>query len=234
MYFRVIIDNYLMGDINPQVLTMLYRVPVLLLSFMVHELSHALAAYRCGDMTAKQAGRISFNPIRHIDPFGAILLLVAGFGWAKPVPINPNNFRNKKAGIIITSLAGPLSNVLLSIIFYVVYVVYSVYGRPAPFMPYSSVAQVLLEIFSQFFFVNISLAAFNLIPIPPLDGSKVVFSLLPERIYFNYILRYERYGMIVLFALSFSGYLIVILGPIINFLQSFVETVATPLASMFF
>ena len=212
---------------------MLYRVPVLLLSFMTHELSHALAAYRCGDMTAKDAGRISFNPIRHIDPFGAILLIVAGFGWAKPVPINPNNFRNKKAGIIITSLAGPFSNILLSILFYAVYVVFAARGRAAPFIPYSSAAQVLLAIFMQFYAINIALAAFNLIPIPPLDGSKVLFSILPERIYFNYVLRYERYGMIVLMALSFSGYLMIILGPIMEFILSFVETIAKPLAAIF-
>ena len=222
-----------MDNINPQFLVMLYRVPVVLLSFMTHELSHALAAYRCGDMTAKEAGRISFNPLRHIDPFGALLLIVARFGWAKPVPINPNNFRNKKAGIIITSLAGPLSNVLLSLIFYIVFVIFAARGRPAPFMPYSSAAQVLLAIFSEFYIINIGLAAFNLIPIPPLDGSKVLFSFLPENIYFNYVLRYERYGMFVLIALSISGYLSIILGPFLNFILAFIEAVAKPLISIF-
>ena len=221
-----------MDNINPQFLVMLYRIPVLLLSFMTHELSHALVAYRCGDMTAKQAGRISFNPIKHIDPIGAIMLIVAGFGWAKPVPINPNNFRNKKSGIIMTSLAGPFSNILLAMVFSAVYVIYNANARPAPFMPLSDGARIALTLFYQFYIINIMLAAFNLIPIPPLDGSKVLFSLLPERIYFNYVLRYERYGMIVLIVLSFSGYLSVILGPIINFIMSFIDAIVNPLAAI--
>ena len=211
---------------------MLYLVPVLLLSFMTHELSHALVAYRCGDMTAKRAGRISFNPLRHIDPIGALLLLLTKFGWAKPVPINPNNFRNKKAGIIMTSAAGPLSNVLLAIIFYAACVVFRAKVQPAPFLPLSQASRIALTLFSLFVQINITLAAFNLLPIPPLDGSKVVFALLPERIYFQYILRYERYGMFVLIALSVMGYLGVILGPVTGFLESFVYAVVTPITSL--
>lgn len=212
---------------------MLYRVPVLLLSFMTHELSHALAAYGCGDQTARQAGRISFNPIRHIDPIGAIMLIVAGFGWAKPVPINPFNFRNRKAGIVITSLAGPMSNVLLAMLFCAAYYIYGAYAQPAPFLPLEGAARFVTPLLYQFIIVNISLAAFNLIPIPPLDGSKVLFSVLPERIYYNYILRYERYGMFVLMALMFSGYLGKILGPLINFLIRFVEFIVRPIISVF-
>ena len=205
---------------------MLYRVPVLLLSFMTHELAHAFAALRCGDDTAKRMGRISFNPLRHIDPIGAVLLIAAGFGWAKPVPINPDNFKNKKSGIIITSLAGPLSNVLLAIIFSLVYVGFNSYAQPAPFIPVSRSSGIILGILAQFYSVNIMLAAFNLIPIPPLDGSKVLLAALPERIYFNYVLRYERFGMLILLALSFSGYIKVILSPIYNFLFSVIKTIA--------
>ena len=221
-----------MENINPQFLVMLYRVPVLLLSFMIHELSHALIAYRCGDNTAKQAGRISFNPLRHIDPIGAVMLIVAGFGWAKPVPINPNNFKNKKAGIIMTSLAGPFSNILLAILFFAVYEIFYARARPAPFLPFSEGAGVALAIFTQFYFINISLAAFNLIPIPPLDGSKVLFAVLPDKIYYNYVLRYERYGMIILILLSFSGYLNTILGPIIGFIMTAINAVVSPLTSL--
>ena len=222
-----------MGQINPDFIVMLYRVPVLLVSFMLHELSHAFTAYRCGDMTAKQAGRISFNPIRHIDPIGAVLLIMAGFGWAKPVPINPDNFRNKKAGIVLTSLAGPFSNIVLAIIFYAAYIIYAAYGRAAPFLPFSAAGQVIISILYQFFFINICLAAFNLIPIPPLDGSKALFSFLPDKIYYGYVLKYERFGMIALVLLSFSGLLITVLGPVMDVISSFVEAVAWPLASLF-
>jgi len=212
---------------------MLYRVPVLLVSFMVHELSHALAALRCGDTTAKDMGRINFNPVRHIDPIGALLLLVAGFGWAKPVPINPDNFKHKKPGIIATSLAGPFSNILLSIIFGAAYIIYFTKIRRVSFLPPEGAQQIALTLLYQFYIINIMLASFNLIPIPPLDGSKVLFSLLPDRIYFDYVLRYERYGFIVLLALSFSGLLMKILGPVIGALSSFVEIVINPISRLF-
>ena len=219
----------MLNRLNPDFLNMLYRVPVLLLSFMAHELSHAFVAYRYGDMTAKNAGRISFNPLRHIDPVGAIMLIVVGFGWAKPVPINPNNFRNRKAGIAFTSLAGPLSNIVIALIFYCARGVFMYKARPAAFIPFTDTQTVILNIMVQFIIVNVSLAAFNLIPIPPLDGSKVLFSFLPEHILYNYVYKYERYGMIILVALSFTRVLNMILGPIINALIHFFEIAADPI-----
>jgi len=212
---------------------MLYRVPVLLVSFMTHELSHALAAYRCGDTTAKEMGRISFNPIRHIDPIGALLLLVAGFGWAKPVPINPDNFRHKKTGIIVTCLAGPFSNILLSIVFGAAFSVFFMHIRRTSFLPVEGAEQIILTLLYQFFIINIMLASFNLLPIPPLDGSKVLFSLLPDRIYYDFILRYERYGFVILLALSFSGLLMRILGPVIDALTLFVNSIIDPITMLF-
>ena len=211
---------------------MLYRVPVLLLSLMTHELAHAFVALRCGDNTAKQMGRISFNPLKHIDPLGAILLIAVGFGWAKPVPINPGNFKNKKAGVILTSLAGPLSNILLAIVFSAAYVIVKARAQPAPFMPISESDTLILNFLTQFYSVNIMLAAFNLIPIPPLDGSKVLFVFLPDRIYFNYVLKYERFGMLILLALSFSGFIMVILRPIVGFFYSFINAVVSPLSNI--
>ena len=219
-------------NINPEFLDMLYRVPVLLLSFMTHELFHAFAAYQCGDMTAKQAGRISFNPLRHIDPIGAIMLITVRFGWAKPVPINPNNFRNKKSGIIITSLAGPLSNVLLSMIFYVIWGVYLGKAYRLIAVPGITVHTVIYNVLVQFVMVNLSLAAFNLIPIPPLDGSKVLFSFLPERILYNYVFKYERYGMFLLIALSYTSVLGKIINPIAMFLYSFFQNALDPLITL--
>jgi Zn-dependent protease len=197
--------------ISQEVREILYRIPVLLLSFMVHELSHALVAMWNGDMTARNAGRITLNPIKHIDPIGALLLIFARFGWAKPVPINPNNFHRKKAGIILTSLAGPISNVLLAFMFFVPYVAFASKNNIGH-ATVSGAAIVAQNLFYEFVIVNVSLAAFNLIPIPPLDGSKVLFAILPDRIYYNYVLRYERYGMILLVALSLGG----ILGRLVN------------------
>jgi len=212
---------------------MLYRIPVLLVSFTVHELAHALTAYRFGDDTAKAAGRLSLNPVRHIDPFGAIMLVFSGFGWAKPVPINPENFRSKKAGIIFTSLAGPLSNVLMAIIFGTAYVLSNAYARQPRFLPISTPSQVTLTLLYYFVNINIALAAFNLLPIPPLDGSKILLAILPDRIYYGFILRYERYGMFILIGLSVSGYLMDILIPVIGFLWDLVNFVVKPVTSLF-
>ena len=202
--------------LSQEFIDMLYRVPVILIAFTVHELSHGFVAYLLGDDTAKKAGRLSLNPIRHIDPVGALMLIVMRFGWAKPVPINPSKFKKKKFGIIMTSLAGPFSNLILAILTVVPFsLIYLNYGSR-----YASgsggISEIAITFLFQFILVNISLGIFNLIPIPPLDGSKVLFSLLPDRIYFNYVLRYERYGMFLLLLLSFTGLLSRIMSPLLD------------------
>ena len=201
---------------------LLYRIPVLLVSFTIHELAHGYTSYRLGDPTAKLAGRLTLNPIKHIDPIGALLLLVSRFGWAKPVPINPGYYKNKKAGIMLTSFAGPLSNILLAILFTALFAVSDIY-----FTGYSITAfqLIVFRLMYRFIEINILLAAFNLIPIPPLDGSKILFSLLPNRIYHQYILPYEGYGMFVILALSLTGLLLIILQPLVSFLVSIVNNI---------
>lgn len=176
-----------------------------LFSLSVHEFSHGVAAYAVGDKTAKYSGRLSLNPLAHLDPFGAICLFLFGFGWAKPVPVNPWNFKNKKGGMILTALAGPFSNFLLA---FIAMVIYTLLGG----MSFSSasfgftVASVFYELAYYMIMINLGLGLFNLIPIPPLDGSKVLTAILPERTYFK-LMDYERYGFIILILLINTPFL---------------------------
>ena len=186
-------------------LSLLLRVVAVLICIMVHEVSHGLAAYLLGDPTAKAQHRLSFNPLRHIDPFGALMMLLVGFGWAKPVPVDMRYFKKPKTGMAITALAGPFSNFVLAyaafLIVYLVLGIAAVSGALA-----SSLVQGVLDFCSLIASLSIGLGVFNLIPFPPLDGSKVVGAFLPDRIYYK-ILRYEFAGTIVLMALLWLGVL---------------------------
>ncbi len=167
------------------------------LSLSVHELSHGLVAYWMGDKTAKSSGRLSLNPLQHLDPIGAICLFLFSFGWAKPVPVNPWNFKHKKAGLILTSLGGPLSNFLLAFLAQIGIV----FIEQTPSGIHSDFGYLLLSVgyilCLYLIEINLGLGIFNLIPIPPLDGSKVLNAILPQRLYFK-IMEYERYGFILL------------------------------------
>lgn len=180
-----------------------------LLVLTVHETSHGLVAYKLGDQTAKMAGRLSFNPFKHLDPIGLILLITAKVGWAKPVPIDPRNFQRPKQGMAITALAGPISNFLLAWLFLA-----AAGGilrlQDTFFLTLSATGLVALSAVAQFLLnaavLSAGLGIFNCIPIPPLDGSKVLFSFLPDRAYFT-VLRYERYIMFLLLAVVWLGVL---------------------------
>lgn len=171
-----------------------------LLSLSVHEACHGLGAYLLGDKTAKNTGRLSLNPFHHLDPFGALCLFLFGFGWAKPVLVNPINFKHKKAGMAVTAISGPLSNFILA---FIAELCASLLGG----MSFSSntsvafnVAEVTYIICTYLAMINLGLGLFNLIPIPPLDGAKVLGAILPQRLYFK-LMQYERYGFIVLIIL---------------------------------
>ncbi|MBP8639516.1 MAG: site-2 protease family protein [Oscillospiraceae bacterium] len=191
-----------------------------LLSFTFHELSHGFVAYKLGDDTAKNAGRLTLNPIKHIDVVGLILIIVSGFGWAKPVPINMNNFKKPKEGMAISALAGPVSNLLLAAVALLIFGFVA-----APLGKAGSAGDFLLQLLYTTAYINCVLAVFNIIPIPPLDGSKVLFSLLPEREYYK-LMQYERYGMIILLILVVTH----TITPILTTGVSWVFDVLLPIA----
>lgn len=182
-----------------------------ILAITVHESAHGLAAYWLGDDTAKRMGRISLNPLRHIDPLGLLMLAIVKFGWAKPVPINMKRFKNPKTGMALSALAGPAANVLLALL---ATVFYRIFVR-AVFVSSSEVWYYLALFFLYVQLINAGLAVFNLIPIPPLDGSKIFAIILPEKAH-TFLMKYERYGFTVLALLLFLG----VLDTPLNFLRS--------------
>ena len=170
-----------------------------LICLTVHELSHGLAAYRLGDPTAKLNGRLTLNPLSHVDWVGLFLLLAVGVGWAKPVPVDPRNFRDPKAGMAITALAGPLSNFLLALISLGA-------GSLMLHLGFTSRAAAYILLFlCQLAVLNVGLGLFNLIPIPPLDGSRVLTMLLPQEAY-RWLARYERFLIVAVVLLAWSGF----------------------------
>ncbi|MDP1718903.1 MAG: site-2 protease family protein [bacterium] len=190
-----------------QILILAFQVLVLLFSVIVHEVSHGFAALKLGDTTAKDMGRLTLNPIKHIDPFGSVILpimlaLIPGnsfiLGWAKPVPYNPYNLKNPKLGAGLIGIAGPLSNLALAVVFSLIF------RALLPFVdiPMIAVLAMLLQVIVA---TNISLAVFNLVPLPPLDGSTILFALLPARWYKLQELL-TRYGVWLLIIFIFFGF----------------------------
>ena len=196
---------------------LLLRVAAVLFCIVFHEVSHGFAAYLLGDPTAKAQRRLSLNPLRHIDPFGALMMLLVGFGWAKPVPVDMRYFKKPKSGMAITALAGPLSNFVLAyVMMLLAYVCLGIFVVNE--VPYSDLTQGLLDFCILVASLSIGLGVFNLIPFPPLDGSKILGILLPDRIYYK-ILRYEFAGTVVLMALLWMGVLDVPLFAVRSFVS---------------
>lgn len=195
------------GDIKQAIIFILSGCFVVFVCSPIHELAHGWVAYKLGDNTAKREGRLTFNPIAHIDLIGMIMILVLGFGYAKPVPVNMNNFKNPKSGMALTALAGPCSNLVLA--FISIFIYYAIGGASFGVLYYFSLFFMYSAI------INVSLAAFNLLPIPPLDGSKILAGILPNKAYYKYM-QYERYAMIALFVLMLSGLLDGILNVVVR------------------
>lgn len=181
-----------------QLLILVMGAAAALLCITFHELSHGYVAYRLGDPTAKLNGRLTLNPISHIDWIGLMMMLTVRVGWAKPVPVDMRNFRHPKRDMAITALAGPVSNLLLAT------AALGVGSLVYHLAPDSRVTAYVVYFFLYMAVLSVGLGIFNLIPIPPLDGSKILFSLLPDRIYYQY-LRYERFCILAVVVLAWMG-----------------------------
>ena len=193
-------------------------VPVILFSLTIHEYAHALVAYRLGDDTAKRQGRLSLNPLVHLDVLGTLLLFIVHFGWAKPVPVDPRNFRNPKKDMLMVALAGPVSNILTAVAAAVI--LKAIFENFAAIPPGSG-ADVAVRMLVWFMYIGIVLAVFNMIPVPPLDGSRVLYGLLPDSLAYRYA-KFETYGIFILFAFflfggNFLGYFIRV--PVVIFIE---------------
>ena len=217
--FSNIFDN-----LNWSVLTgaILSVIPALI-CITFHELAHGFTAYRLGDTTAKDMGRLTLNPIKHIDIFGLVMMMLFKFGWAKPVPINMNNFKRPKWYMAITAAAGPLSNIIIAVVVLFCYgLLYTALGGSAPA---NGAGKVILDIIERTALISVALAVFNLFPIQPLDGSKVLFSFFPESAYYQ-LMKYERFGIILLIVVLNTDFFNRTVGQLTMSLFSKLEVIA--------
>lgn len=187
-----------MGNIRSYLEQILYTIPVLLVAFPVHEFAHALTAYILGDRTAKYQGRLTLNPFKHLNLLGTLCLILMRFGWAEPVPVNPSNFKNPRAGMAVTALAGPFANLVLGFVSVLTIKLLGVYVPGTP--------NIIMTLLYYSAVININLTVFNLIPLPPLDGSKVLELFLPSDVvyWFN---RNANILQIITMALVITGFL---------------------------
>lgn len=186
--------------LNLNLRQIIFLIPCILAGFTVHEASHAFTAVRLGDSTPCEQGRCTWNPLAHIDLIGMALIIFAGFGWARPVPINPQNFRNPKRDGITVAMAGPAANLILACIFVVLTKIVSLTGAFSA----APVGPNIYDFFSDMVWVNLLLAVFNLLPIPPLDGSSLVLAAIPDR-YAAQKAAFSRYGALILLVVILAG-----------------------------
>lgn len=216
----MLVDLFRSGFSREALISVLLSIPVILFALTIHEFSHGLCAKWMGDPTAYNLGRLTLNPSKHLDPIGTLMMLLFGFGWAKPVPVNSRYFRKPKSGMLLTALAGPLSNLLAGYVFFFVsfliyrltdmytwlpfgaYVINSIPG----FTAVDYLFMTLYLLFYVGYIMNIGLALFNLLPIPPLDGSRILFAVLPAKYYFG-MMKYERYISLAVILLLVTGVL---------------------------
>jgi Zn-dependent protease len=192
----------------------LYYIPGIIVGASFMQFSHALAAHLMGDNTPKEAGRLTIEPTAHIDALGFIFIIIAGFGWAKPVPVEPKNFKHRRLGQFVTSIAAPITNLIIS--FLTLIIMYYVFGV----LNYEN--EVILNVLRALYTINIIFCAFNLIPIPPLDGAKIIISFLPEKLG-EKINGYERYFFIIILLLFITKGFSYIISPMYEFFATGLE-----------
>ena len=205
------------------------RLIVLFTAMPVHECAHGYIASRLGDNTARYQGRLTLNPFVHLDPLGSVLLVFTGFGWAKPVQVNPRNFKHPRRDMALSSLAGPVSNIILALIVMVVFKLCLGLGYTSAMRSGNNALYTILQMLSIMISVNLSLAVFNFLPIPPLDGSKIFGAILPEKYYF-FMMQYERYVFIALILLLYTGILSTPLRFLTGLLYSLLDIITMPVS----
>lgn len=200
-----------MTELQQKIFIYALRIPSILIALTVHEVCHGYAAYKLGDTTARDMGRLSLNPLRHLTLMGVLSMILFGFGFAKPVPINTRHFKNPKRDMAISALAGPMSNFVLAFIGILAEAILLavVEANPALTAEQNMTFWIIFVTYNfiyVFYSLNIGLGVFNMLPVPPLDGSRVLYVFLPPKLYFG-VMKYERQIMLVLFLLIFSGLL---------------------------
>lgn len=225
----MLLDLFRYGFSIEVIISLMASVFVVFCTLPIHEYAHALVATKLGDQTARLKGRLTLAPLAHIDIMGALMIFLVGFGYAKPVPVNPRNFKNPKAGMALTALAGPASNIIMAFIFMLlangINIVYVNTG--------AVFASAAVTFFIAAANINACLAVFNLLPIPPLDGSRIINLLIPTKYYFK-IMQYERYIILAIFVLIFIGVLDIPLNFLTNLLMKGISFLAGLPFSMFY
>ena len=208
--------NFSSAGIMGWIMNLLFMLPGIFIGFSFHEFAHAYVAYLLGDNTAKYQGRLTLDPMAHFDALGFIALLVFRFGWAKPVPVNPLAFKDRKKGMILVSVAGPIMNfIIATITLIVINIVYRVFR-------FDNI--VLSGILNGIYIINIGLGVFNLLPVPPLDGSKILAGFLPPKYEYAYLYRMQQYSYLILIVLLYTGIASLFLSPLYALVHSGIST----------